>query len=322
MILSIIIPAYNIEAYIGPCIDSIYDECLELSNFEVIVVNDGSTDGTAAVIDGFQERYENLSVVTQENKGLSLARTNGLAEARGEYVWFVDGDDYLSEHAVKDLLSLIQAQDSPSVIMTPLLRYDPENKRPYIDYEIEQPAIMNGEEILYDPHLPQWSVSRFIIRRELFDNKWLFFPQGLIHEDEYFGAVLLMSAERVLVHDKVFFIHRIRLGSIMQSISIRSSYDYVANYSLLKDFSRTLPDSSRNQFLHYVQRLLRLSYIINEPIWETPEFHLFKRKKGAYIVAEFIRSWRLYTFRELASLVFYFVAPNTFRKRFPSIPRQ
>ena len=322
MFLSIIIPAYNIEAFLKPCLDSIYNGGPNLAVFEVIVVNDGSTDGTAAIIDSFLEQYGNLSVISQVNQGLSAARTNGLARATGEYVWFVDGDDYLAEHAVEDVLRLIQAQDAASVIMTPILRPNPKDGSPYIEYEMDHPLVMAGKDVLYDPRFPQWSAPRFIIQRELFDNKWLFFPQGLIHEDEYFGAVLMMLAERVLVYNKVFFIHRVRPGSIMQTISIRSSYDYVANYSLLKEFSRTLPLPTRKEFLRYVQRLLRLSFRINEKNWKTPEFRRFKWKKGPYIVAEFIRSRRLYTFRELMSHLFFFIAPNAFRKRFPIDSKQ
>ena len=320
--LSIIIPVYNVEAYLSECLDSVYDGSADESTFEVIVVNDGSTDGSAAIVEDYRRRHDNMLVITQENQGLSATRMNGLAQAQGEYVWFVDSDDYLAEQAVGDILELIRTPDIPTVIMTPIRRPDPKTGALFLDYEIDAPRLMEGMDVFLDNRFPKWSASRYILRRNLFDDPRLFFPKGLLHEDEYFGAVLQMLAGKVLVHDKVFFIHRIRPESIMQTISIRSSYDYVSNYALLKAFSETLPASQKDMCLRQVQRLLPYSYTVNERIWRTPAFRRFKRRKGPYIVFELLRSGRLHTFRELAALLFYIVAPSAFRKRFPNIPRQ
>ena len=318
MTLSIIVPVFNVEAYVGQCLDSIFAGAPDRSGFEVLVVLDGSTDGSSGIVDQYAARYENISVITQDNQGLSMARMNGLAQAKGDYVWFVDSDDYLVSQAVNNLLSLLQAPDAPVVLMTPVNRQDPQTESFHPDYEIDAPRLMEGMDILLDKQFPIWTASRYVIRRSLFEDKYLFFPKGLLHEDEYFGAVLMMLAGKVLVHDKVFFIHRIRPGSIMQTISIRSSYDYVSNYMLLKTFSKTLSRTSRDAFLRYSQRLLPRSYTVNEKIWQMPEFHQFKRKRGPYILGEFLRSHRLYSTSELISLAFLVLAPESFRKRFPN----
>ena len=320
--LSIIIPVYNVEAYLPECLDSIFSQRDALSDIEVILVNDGSPDGSAAILEEYRKRYDNITVITQSNQGLSLARMNGLERAQGDYVWFVDSDDYLADHAFEILLPLIQAPDAPSVIMTPIRRKDVKTGRLYLDYERDAPGLMDGPDVLLNGKFPSWTAGRYIVRRALYKNGWLRFPPGLLHEDEYFGAVLLMIAERVLVYDKELYKHRIRPGSIMQSISIRSSYDYVSNYALLKAFSETLPAKRQDVFLRHVQRLLPYSYSVNEKIWKTPGFRRFKRKKGPFILCEFIRSRRLYTFRELVLLGHFFVAPIAFRKRFPKDPRQ
>ena len=317
MDLSLIIPAYNVEAFVGPCLDSIYDGNPDLASFEVIVVNDGSTDGTAAVIDRYARQYGNLTVISQENQGLSMARMNGLAKAQGDYVWFVDSDDYLADHAIKDLLPLISTPDAPPVIMTPILRQNNRSGTLWPDYELDAPRLMNGPDILLDKRFPSWSAYRFMIQRSLFQNEWLRFPPGLLHEDEYFGAVLLMIATQVLVYDKDLYKHRIRPGSIMQTISIRSSYDYLSNYALLKAFSKTLPDNLKDRFQRHIQRLLPYSYTVNEKLWKTPEFRRFKWSKCPYLIVETIRSLRLYPPRELASFLFFYLAPAAFRKRFP-----
>ena len=318
MTLSIIVPVFNVEAYVGQCLDSIYAGAPDRSGFEVIVVLDGSTDGSSGIVDKYAAQFENLTVITQENQGLSMARMNGLARAEGDYVWFVDSDDYMPPHVIQDLLSLLQAPDAPTVLMTPVYRQNSQTESFHPDYEIDSPRLMEGMDILLDKRLPIWTASRYVIRRSLFENKHLFFPKGLIHEDEYFGAVLMTLAGKLLVHDKALLFHRTRSGSIMQTIAIRSSYDYVSNYALLKAFSKTLPDSSKDVFLHYTQRLLPYSYTVNEKIWQTPEFHRFKRKRGPYILGELIRSHRLYSVTELTALAFLVLAPETFRKRFPN----
>lgn len=318
MDLSFIIPAYNVEAYIGPCLDSIYDGNPDLSSFEVIVVNDGSTDGTAAVIDRYARQYGNLTAVSQENQGLSMARTNGLARAEGDYVWFVDSDDYLPVHGLGDTLTLIRESSPGTVFMTPLRWEGGEDGRVFFDYTIDRPLLMTGKDVLFDPRFPQWMVGRYLISRSLFDNKSLFFPKGLLHEDEYFGSVLLMQADKVLVCDKSLFNHRIRPGSIMQTLSIQSSYDCVSNYELLKALSKTLPSPEQKSFVRHAQRLLHLSYITNEKNWNTPEFRRFKRKKGPYILSELLQNARSYSFRELVSFLLLVIAPNTFRRLYPA----
>ena len=201
--------------------------------------------------------------------------------------------------------------------MTPIRWVGEEEGHVSFDYTIDNPRLMTGKDILFDPLFPQWLVSRYLISRSLFDNKSLYFPEGLIHEDEYFGSVLLMLAGEVLVYDKFLLNHRMRHGSIMQTISIRSSYDCISNYQQLKAFSETLPQAEQRLFLRHAQRLLQLSYVTNEKNWNTPGFRRFKREKGPYIISELLRNARSYTFQELASFLLLVIAPNTFRKYFP-----
>ena len=318
MDLSRVIPAYNVEAYIGPCLDSIYDGNPDLASFEVIVVDDGSTDGTAEVIDRYARLYGNLTVVSQENLGVSRARTNGLAKAQGDYIWFIDSDDFLPAHGLGEALKLVREATPGTLFMMPLRWVGREDCRESFDYTIDRPLLMSGKDVLYDPRFPQWMPGRYLIPRSLFENKSLYFPQGIIHEDEYFGSVLLMLADQVLVCDKSLFNHRVRPGSIMQTITIRSSYDYVSNYEHLKAFSKTLPRQAQKPFLKHAQRLFHLSYIANEKIWNTPGFRQFKRKKGPYIVSELLRNARSYTFRELAPFLLLVIAPDTFRRLYPA----
>ena len=104
LLLSIIVPVYNVENYIRPCMESIFRQDLDENTFEVIIVNDGTEDRSMEVIQDIIEQHKNITVLNQENQGLSVARNNGIAKAKGEYVLMPDSDDLLIENSLKPLL--------------------------------------------------------------------------------------------------------------------------------------------------------------------------------------------------------------------------
>ena len=117
MKLSIIIPVYNVEAYVGRTLESVF--ATDATDFEVIIVNDGTKDGSMGVIRQFANRL-NLTIIEQENQGLSAARNRGLDAAKGDYVWFVDSDDFLVEDGVGKVLRLLAARPGADVLRFPL----------------------------------------------------------------------------------------------------------------------------------------------------------------------------------------------------------
>lgn len=104
MDLSIIVPIYNVEQYVRACIESIYRQGLDEDRFEVVLVNDGTKDKSMEVIADIIQQHKNITVINQENQGLSMARNNGMAIAKGEYLLMPDSDDLLIENSVKPLL--------------------------------------------------------------------------------------------------------------------------------------------------------------------------------------------------------------------------
>ena len=102
--LSIIVPVYNVEEYVRACIESIYRQGLNEEEFEVIIVNDGTEDKSIEVIADIINQHHNISVINQENQGLSVARNTGIAAAKGEYILMPDSDDLLIENSLKPLL--------------------------------------------------------------------------------------------------------------------------------------------------------------------------------------------------------------------------
>ncbi|MEI3420776.1 MAG: glycosyltransferase family A protein [Butyricimonas faecihominis] len=99
--ISVIIPAYNVEAFLARCLDSVLEQ--SFSNFEVIVVDDGSRDRTAEIIRGYQQKDSRVVGIFKENGGVTSARNAGVAKAKGDYLFFLDGDDYVPSTALNDL---------------------------------------------------------------------------------------------------------------------------------------------------------------------------------------------------------------------------
>ena len=178
---------------------------------------------------------------------------------------------------------------------------------------------MEGKDVLMSDLLPIWAAPRYIIKRSLFDNPHLFFPMGLLHEDEYFGRVLLMLAKDVSIYEKPLYNYRQRAFSIMKTISIRSSYDIVTIYDQLIQFASSLPEEERKKFTFHCQRLLVKSYTINRDKWASPEFKEFKRQKRTHLISEYIRMKKTYSFKELFFLLFLTIAPLSYQKYFPQI---
>ena len=108
-LVSIIVPVYNVENYVGECIESIKNQTY--SNIEVIVVNDGSEDRSIEIINDMIRDDSRFTIINQKNQGLSVARNNGLKYAKGDYFFFVDSDDYIEKNCIEELLNLICKYD-------------------------------------------------------------------------------------------------------------------------------------------------------------------------------------------------------------------
>ena len=103
--LSIIIPVYNADKFLTQCLKSLCNQDLPSSDYEIIIINDGSSDGSSKIIQDFQEKQSNIIAINQENKGVSAARNAGLEIAKGEYITFIDADDEIYPHSLKNLLT-------------------------------------------------------------------------------------------------------------------------------------------------------------------------------------------------------------------------
>jgi glycosyltransferase involved in cell wall biosynthesis len=111
MKLSIVIPVYNSSNYLDDCLGSLLDQDLNKDKYEIICVNDGSTDNSLDILKLYAEKHQNIKVINQENKGHSTARNVGLKAAKGKYVWFVDSDDFIDGNSLSTIISYMEKND-------------------------------------------------------------------------------------------------------------------------------------------------------------------------------------------------------------------
>ncbi|WP_445384803.1 glycosyltransferase [Robiginitalea sp. IMCC44478] len=229
--LSIVIPVYNVEDYVEKCIRSCYDQELPISDFEVIVVNDGTNDSSLEICEYLQNEFPTLKIISQENKGLSGARNTGLQHATGEYVWFVDSDDWIKSNCLNPLITLLKSTSPDLLWMGHCVVKDGKVIKYYIPQYLKTPV--KGNEF-YANHLEGlYYIWKFIYSRKFLLENNLKFYEGLIYEDLEFTPRALNVAESCITLPESFYYYLIREGSIvnkMQQRNINARFLIIENH--------------------------------------------------------------------------------------------
>ena len=214
--LSIIIPVYNVEAFVGRCIESCLKQDIPPSEYELLIVNDGSKDGSMDVVRQFAIQYDNIRIVEQENAGLSAARNIGLKNAKGEYIWFVDSDDYVESDVLGNLINDCYSQELDVLCLGLQLSYDNGNKEPFAIKDDSKGEVLRGESFVSLVGMPPAAWCAIYRKKFLFDNS-LHFLEGVIHEDQEFTPRVYFLAQRIKYSSVVVYNYFQRQGSIMTS---------------------------------------------------------------------------------------------------------
>ena len=247
MLFSIIVPVYNVELYLRQCLDSVIHQTF--SDYEIICINDGSTDNSSVIL----QEYSQIRIINQANKGLSAARNIGIKEATGDYLIFLDSDDWLENDALQIIHDNLTDED--------LLCFN--GRRFFEDGKQEVPDAGIREE-----NLTGWAyynkyalvprkfhfvcvVLRVYRREYLLKNK-LFFEEGIYHEDNLFTPFACYYAQTVRVIPDCLYIYRIREGSITQHNTTQNAnykriIDTVTVSNILSDFFIPIQDIDKRQ---------------------------------------------------------------------------
>lgn len=214
-LVSVIIPIYNVEQYLEPCIKSILTQTYD--NLEIILVDDGSTDESLAICDRYRELDNRIIVIHKSNSGLSDARNAGLNRARGKYILFVDSDDVISTKMVEILLGICEEYDADIGVCTYLKFCDDEEIVEVTSGKLSECSGKELIKIIYKDSIPNISFIAVnkLYRHSLFEREGIIFPSGRVYEDMATTYKLLYDAKKVVVIESALYFYRIRSNSIM-----------------------------------------------------------------------------------------------------------
>lgn len=244
MLLSIIIPVYNVENYIVSCIASVYNQSLDDKDFEIIIIDDGCTDGSIVNIAKFSSLHNNLFVLSQEHLGPSVARNLGMSKARGKFIMFVDSDDVLVPNSLSMLLKCAVNQDS-DILFADYIEMDDkdacEEKILSIDRMSKEPHIWNGNSddfltTIFDFNFFVW---RIVYNKEFLDSAKLSFVPGILYEDILFTTQCIVHSKRCTKINKLFYVYRKRQNSIVHSVSVDSMLNINEVFARITEIQRT-----------------------------------------------------------------------------------
>ena len=223
ILLSIIIPVYNVELFVEKCIRSCETQDINKDEYEIIVVNDGSTDNSLNIVNDLARRFPNIRVFSQSNAGLSAARNKGIQNARGDYIMFVDSDDWIAEKCLGKICSKLKIEQPDALaICAANVKGDGmiERKQAYADV-----TPMSGYELLKKGVSP---CAPFAIWSAKFFKKYeLSFFEGIFHEDSEFTPRAYYLADKVsFVNDIIYYVFQ-NPNSITRTPNPKRAFDLV-----------------------------------------------------------------------------------------------
>lgn len=222
MLISFILPIYNVGDYLERCLDSIVNQEMEFCDYEIIAVDDGSTDDSLAVLNSYKNKTMqsgkavNLHILSQQNGGASAARNAGLKIAKGDYIWWIDGDDCIVKGCAPRLLHILQQENLDVLNFAASIMYDSGQmeelpiRQEYVD------KVMSGVEFLTTVGVPP-NVWSSIYKRQFLISNNLTMKEGVVHEDLEFPPRVYYFAKRVSLSSINAYCYLQREGSVMRT---------------------------------------------------------------------------------------------------------
>lgn len=246
MRLSIIVPVYNVEKYIVKCIESLLVN--ETDDYEIVIVNDGTKDRSIELV---REHFRDpkIRIVEQENQGLSVARNTGVSVAKGDYLWFVDSDDWVEPNSVDIICEALNGGNIDILYQASIYDYKEgirhEHKRSY------HTGVCRGAELLLSA-CPTCAPFYVVERSFWLAHRFSFYP-GILHEDNELMFKVIYKAERIKCLDTPLYYHNLRPGSITQTFNPKRCYSLCTVMESMFDFlQKEVRSEERKVFAPYI----------------------------------------------------------------------
>lgn len=258
MILSFIVPIYNVGSLLNSCLESIYNIRLNEQEFEVLLVDDCSPMRLEEnrIFEKYKDKYHNITILRHEqNGGLSAARNTGLNNARGKYVWFVDSDDSINAEYIPMMLDKAEENSLDVACFGFSMIYEENGTvSNEILTGIDYNKVYCGSDFLMNVpiHIMAWSA---IYRRDFLIENALFFCEGILHEDQDFTPRAYFLAKRISYFCVTAYNYLQRNGSIMKSVNPKKIKDLVTICNNLLDFANAHTEAHTKEYYFFINRI-------------------------------------------------------------------
>lgn len=225
MKISLIIPIYNVEQYVERCILSCSNQNIDISEYEIIVIDDGSPDNSIDIVERLARKNINIKIFSQKNQGLSQARNKGLEIAKGEYVWFIDSDDWIEENCILELYNICH-EFNLDVLLFDAIDFDGNIFK--IRNTITQNVcdVIEGKQYLNSNNII-FPVCFKVFKREFLIENSIYFLKNIFHEDNEFTPRMFYFANRVMCINKPLYYVFHNPNSITRSVNPQKAYDLI-----------------------------------------------------------------------------------------------
>lgn len=233
-LFSIIIPVYNKEAYLEKCIESIVVQ--DTGNYEVLLINDGSKDKSGEICDNYSKRHSQIKVFHQKNQGVSAARNTGLNNASGEWIMFVDADDWVEPWILEDLDSQLKSLQAVDLIRCYPNKINLKGVASSPDLP-DQVVLYKRDDFLKRGLLPGL-VSSVIVTKKLVDKYNLRFNNDLgFQEDSEFNFRCVINSERILLYNKAFYNYFVNDDSTTSNLNFKKISDFLTSFQMMQAYA-------------------------------------------------------------------------------------
>ncbi|MBO4694124.1 MAG: glycosyltransferase [Clostridia bacterium] len=265
--LSIIIPVYNCEKYVSECLDSCLKQDLSYDEYEIICINDSSTDESGKIIDEYAEKFDNITAIHQQHAGVSSARNAGINKARGSYIWFVDADDFIGINILKRLRNICDQSSCDHLLFKGyyfISELSNEEKKSY-----ESGKLFQDNEFRYE-----FCTHRLFKLKIIMDNNLKFLTNVSYGEDQIFNFIYYKYSNVNIEYPDIFYFHRNHSNSVMHNVNIDEYLSSIINGAdYLKNFAENESIKNKSATINYL--LSRINYAYDK----ISQLNIFKSKK-------------------------------------------
>ncbi len=259
MELSIIMPVYKAERYVERAIVSCLNQDIESEEYEIIAINDGSPDGSMAILERMAALHPNVRVAEQENQGPGAARNRGLEMAQGEYIWFVDSDDWIEPNCLGEVIGRLTENNLDALVIS-ARETDGQSSKPIIDLSKLEGRVYGSHEIVYkmaiDLH-PQIT----LYRRSILQDNRIRFMEGIVHEDNEFIPRAYYPLRRIGVWNAQIYNIYLSDNSITRTINPKRSYNLLTVCRSLAIFANKVEKGYRKHLYKCIAISLNTSML-------------------------------------------------------------